>query len=642
MNFLVNDSIIKALSWTLIHSLWIGLVAALLAGLTLLLTKKAASATRYNLLAGLSVLFLVAIGFIFYNEFETQESVLQVDKPGKSDMQTEHLVSFSHTGMKEEASTPLSMISTFISNYGSWIVFIWFVVFLFKCIRMTGDLRQVYRVRNYQTLSPPEMWRKRVAELQVSLRIKRKVQLLESRLVTIPSVTGIFKPVILVPVGLLNNIPQDQVEAILLHELAHIRRSDYAVNLMQTFIEILFFFNPGVLWVSSLLKDERENCCDDMAISVTNNKKEFVNALISFQEYNMNTQRFALQFSDQKMKLADRAKRILFNTNKMLSTREKYFLSACVAMSVVLFLVILNVNSSTAQEIKPPVSDTLSKEKYNPKEIPEGTSIRYVDDVKGKESHVYIFKRGGVLYQIPENLENFKVDGKLITGKDQEKYLPQIKLLIAGYEKALASSKIDEYTAGNDTELGVDVSEEQRIIDEASRIIDGHSAIIDEHSKVIDKHVAVIDKQVKIIEAEANKKGDQINWKKHDAAQRRIEEEQSKIQIESDKIDREARKIDEQTRKIDEQSRKIDAKVKLHEKELSSMESVDKNIPQMAMTQRIIDDLKKAGYNGKIDSFELNEKALMINGKTQSEALFQKVKKHIKPGMRILYNIDTH
>ncbi|WP_341901292.1 M56 family metallopeptidase [Fluviicola taffensis] len=642
MNSFVNDSLIKAVSWTLIHSLWLGLAAAIVAALILLLTKKATSAIRYNLLAGVSILFLVTIGFLFYNEFETQTPVLQADKSVKTHLQTEPLVSVSSPIMKEEADPPqqtLSMITEFISKSGSWIVFIWFVVFIFKCIRMTGDIRQVYRARNYQTVSPPEIWLKRVSELQVSLRIKRNVQLLESKLVSIPSVTGFFKPVILVPVGLLNNLPQDQVEAILLHELAHIRRSDYVVNLMQTFIEILFFFNPGILWISSLLKDERENCCDDLAISVTNNKKEFVNALISFQEYNLNTQRFALQFGDQKMKLADRAKRILFNSNKMLSIREKYFLSACLAMSVVLFLVILNVNSSSAQEIKGPTSELLGDDKYNPKDIPEGTSIRYVDNVKGKESHVYIFKNDGVLYQVPENLEHFKVDGQLITGKDREKHLPEIKELIAMYESAIAT----------------DISEEERIIDEASSIIDKHSAIIDKHSAVIDEHVAVIDKQVEIIDAETSKKDGKIDWKKHDEAQRRIEEEQAKIEIESKKIDREARKIDEQSRKIDEQSRKIDAKMKLQEKELNRL---DLKIPPIAkdpkstadlpplspgkdITQVVMDDLKKAGYKGKIDSFELNERALIINGKTQSESLFGKVKKHIKPGMRIVYNIDV-
>ena len=657
MNTLVNDSIIKAISWTIIHSLWLGLAAALLAGLTLLLTKKATSAIRYNLLAGLSISFLVTIGFIFYSEFETQAPVLQTDNLVKSEFQTEQPVSVSTAGIKEEvdpSQQTLSIISAFISSYGSWIVFIWFVVFIFKCIRITGDIRQVYRARNYQTISPPEFWRKRVTELQVSLRIKRSVKLLESKLVTIPSVTGFFKPVILVPVGLLNNIPQDQVEAILLHELAHIRRSDYAVNLMQTFIEILFFFNPGILWISSLLKDERENCCDDLAISVTNNKKEFVHALISFQEYNLNTQRFALQFGDQKMKLADRAKRILFNTNKVLSIREKYFLSACVAMSVVLFLVVLNVNSSSAQEMKSPASETPSKEKYNPEDIPEGTSIRYVDDVKGKESHVYIFKSGGVLYQVPENLENFKIDGKLIPGKDREQYLPRIKQLIEMYEAAIASEEVVGYPADEYAE--VDLSEEERIIDEASKIIDKHSAIIDKHSAVIDKHVAVIDKQVAIIDAETSKKDGEIDWKKHNEAQRRIEQEQAKIQIESDKINQESLKINEQSRKIEEQSSKIQAKLKLQEKEVTRMEvktppliKEPKSTAELNslpidndITKAVMDDLKKAGYKGKINSFELNERALIINGKTQSKSLFEKVKKHIKPGMRILHNMDTH
>ena len=622
MNFLMNDALIKAISWTLIHSLWLGLAAAFLAGITLLLTKKAAPATRYNLLAGLSIAFLIAIGFIFYNELETHATVLRADKLVESSLQTEQLVSVSPAMIREETSAPFSMVTVFISKYGSWIVLTWFVVFLFKCIRMTGDLRQVYRARNYETITPPEMWLKRVSELQATLRIKRSVQLLESRLVTIPSVTGLFKPVILVPVGLLNNIPQDQVEAILLHELAHIRRSDYAVNLMQTFIEILFFFNPGILWISSLLRDERENCCDDLAISVTNNKKEFVNALISFQEYNLNTPRFVLQFGDQKMKLADRAKRILFNTNKMLSIREKYFLSIGIGVSVILFLVVLNVSSSTAQEVKLPAKDALMREKYNPKEIPEGTSMRYAaDDAKGKESHVYIFKDRGVLYQVPENLENFKVDGKLITGKDREQYLPQIKALIDGYEKTIAT----------------DTSEEERIIDEASRIIDKHSAIIDKHSAVIDKHVAVMDEQVKIMETEIRKKESKIDWKKHDEAQRRIEAEQRKIEAESAKIDAEARKIDEQARKIDEQSRKIEAKMRLQEKEALRMEAAYKDI-----TEKVLEDIRKAGYDGKIHSFELNEKGLIVNGKKQPEALFNQVKKHLKPDMRILYTSDTH
>lgn len=625
MNFLMNDSLIKAVSWTLVHSLWLGLAAALLAALTVFLTRKSTAATRYNLLAGLSVLFLVTVGFIFYNELETPETVFSTGKLVRSGTQSENVLSVSAVTAQGETATPLAMMKTFIGNYGSWIVFTWFIIFSYKCFRMTADLRQVYRVRNYQTVSPPEIWQKRVSELQALLQIKRSVKLLESRLVKVPSVTGLFKPVILLPVGLLNNIPQDQVESILLHELAHIRRSDYLVNLLQTFVDILFFFNPGILWVSSLLKDERENCCDDLAISITNNKKEFVHALVSFQEYTLNSQRLALQFGDQKMKLADRAKRILFNSNKMLSTTEKYLLSFGLAIVVVLFLVVANVNTSSAQEIvKSAVSD--SARTFVSKDIPEGVSIKYADVINGKEYHTYVFKSGGILYQVPENLENMKVDGKLIPGNEREQHLPKIKELIEVYEISIAS-------AGTDSP---DLSEEERIIDEASRQIDVHSAIIDKHTVIIDKHTAVIDQQAKILEAEANKKNGQIDWKKHDEAQRRIQEAHNKIQAESDKINQEALKINDQSRKIEEQSRRIEAKLKSQE------EAIRREAVQEDITETVIHDLKKAGYKGKIQSFELNEKSLLINGKIQSAELFEKVKKYIKPGIRILYNVEVN
>jgi bla regulator protein BlaR1 len=79
-------------------------------------------------------------------------------------------------------------------------------------------------------------------------------------------VIGNLKPVILMPIGLLTALTTEEVEAILMHELAHIKRRDYLVNLLQSLMEIVFFFNPAVLWISQLIKAERENCCDDLAL----------------------------------------------------------------------------------------------------------------------------------------------------------------------------------------------------------------------------------------------------------------------------------------------------------------------------------------------------------------------------------------
>ena len=90
--------------------------------------------------------------------------------------------------------------------------------------------------------------------------------LLESSLAGVPVVVG-YCAVILMPVGLLTGLPAGQIEAILLHELAHIRRRDYLVNLLQTFVEGLLFYHPAVWWISAVIRAEREHCCDDAVVS---------------------------------------------------------------------------------------------------------------------------------------------------------------------------------------------------------------------------------------------------------------------------------------------------------------------------------------------------------------------------------------
>ena len=128
-------------------------------------------------------------------------------------------------------------------------------------------------------MAPSAYWKEKIQQLADELQIRRRIQLLQSEIVQVPVVIGVLKPVILIPLGILSQLPPEQVEAILLHELAHIKRKDYLVNLLQSLAETIFFFNPAVLWVSSLIRDERENCCDDIAIAGTKNKAAFVNAL---------------------------------------------------------------------------------------------------------------------------------------------------------------------------------------------------------------------------------------------------------------------------------------------------------------------------------------------------------------------------
>ena len=175
----------------------------------------------------------------------------------------------------------------YFNEHASLIVAIWFILFIAKLVRILSNIGYVQRIRHYKTSEPPPYWKQRIMEMAKDLRVHRSIQLLESAIIRVPVVIGLLKPVILLPLGLLSNLPPEQVEAVLLHELAHIRRKDYLVNLLQSFAEVVFFFNPAMLWISSLMREERENCCDDVAISHIKNKKQFIHALVAFQEYAM-------------------------------------------------------------------------------------------------------------------------------------------------------------------------------------------------------------------------------------------------------------------------------------------------------------------------------------------------------------------
>jgi GWxTD domain-containing protein len=132
--------------------------------------------------------------------------------------------------------------------------------------------------------SAPDVWRQRLITLAARIKVSRPVMLLESGLASVPSVVGQLRPVILVPAGLLTSLPVAQIEAILLHELAHIRRYDYLVNMLQLAVESLLFYHPAVWWISGIMRAEREHCCDDMVVATGGDAYQYALALAALEE----------------------------------------------------------------------------------------------------------------------------------------------------------------------------------------------------------------------------------------------------------------------------------------------------------------------------------------------------------------------
>ncbi len=325
MNF-IPESIIRAVCWTLLHSLWQGLILAVVAGAVMIFTKKAKSATRYNLLGVLVLAFLVVSGFTFSRELRLAsgagETVPKV--ASAADVVAPVVVAQDAPGLRDVS--PMDSLVRYFNEHASMVVVIWFIVAMARFVKVLSGLVYAQRVRHYGTCAAPMEWQERVGELLRQLGRNRHVLLLQSTLIKVPAVVGFLKPVILVPAGMLAQLPADQVESILLHELAHICRRDYLFNLVQYLVDTLFFFNPALLWVSSLIRTERENCCDDVAIRETRSRRQLIEALLSFHEYQQKTRGYALAFAGKDGGVVRRVERIVHKKNHSLNPGERTLL----------------------------------------------------------------------------------------------------------------------------------------------------------------------------------------------------------------------------------------------------------------------------------------------------------------------------
>jgi len=323
---LIPETIIRAVCWTLLHSLWQGLILAVVAGAVMIFTKKAKSATRYNFLGILVLAFLAVSGYTFSRELRlpsgTGAAVSKV--AAGADVAAPVVVAHEAPGLQE--ISPMESLVRYFNEHASMVVVIWFIVAMARFVNVLSGLVYAQRIRHYQTSPAPAEWQERVGQLLGQLCRNRHVLLLESMLIQVPAVVGFLKPVILVPAGMLAQLPADQVESILLHELAHICRRDYLFNVVQYLVDTLFFFNPALLWVSSLIRTERENCCDDVTIRETRSRRQLIEALLSFHEYQCKTRGYALGFAGKDGGVVKRVERIVHKKNHSLNPGERTLL----------------------------------------------------------------------------------------------------------------------------------------------------------------------------------------------------------------------------------------------------------------------------------------------------------------------------
>ena len=155
-------------------------------------------------------------------------------------------------------------------------------------------------------------------------------------------VIGHFKPVVLIPKVLTSNLSSDELKIVLQHELAHIKRNDFLINIFQLLVESLFFFHPATWWISNIARQEREECCDAIAAQTGDEKITLAKALASIQEYKLKSNSMAVAFLNKKSGLYNRIKSIFGNRPSKPSFREGVMVMLFMFLIVILMSFVIN------------------------------------------------------------------------------------------------------------------------------------------------------------------------------------------------------------------------------------------------------------------------------------------------------------
>jgi beta-lactamase regulating signal transducer with metallopeptidase domain len=313
---------LQAVGWALLHLVWQGAaIAAALALLLALLPSRSAN-LRYALsCAALALLVVVGVltGLRSY-AIAAHEAPRLVRHPIAA-------LPLSPATATAAAPAPPSLATIVVATFAParvasmpdpWraasdalptIVTLWIVGVTLLSLRLVVQWLRARRLVTVHAQPACEPWLAMARRLGVALGVRRAVRLLESTVVQVPAVVGLLRPVILLPANTLTGLLPGQLEMILAHELAHIRRHDLVVNLLQAAVETLLFYHPAVWWISRQVRIERENCCDDLAVGVCGDPLQYARALTRLEE--LRGEALALAVSARGGSLLHRIRRVV-------------------------------------------------------------------------------------------------------------------------------------------------------------------------------------------------------------------------------------------------------------------------------------------------------------------------------------------
>ncbi|MFC5627143.1 M56 family metallopeptidase [Algoriphagus winogradskyi] len=368
LNDWIPQSLLYAMGWTLVHSLW--QLVLIGAGLWLLLKlfRKKSPAFKYTMgLAALGLTVVAALGTFIY-EISSFTPTPLFDRMALIAGAPQAMQSSSTFGI----DAVIAMSVNWIELQLPLLVNFWFVGALLFLFRLFSSLSEVRTLRKSSSKPQDFQLEKMLYRLMGKMDVSKNVEIRLTSSGVSPITFGFLKPIILIPAGLIFQLTPVQLEAIIAHELAHVKRNDYLINLIQSALEVMFFYHPCYWWMNQTVKELRENAADDLAVKIGVTPKELAYSLAEVLNFaKQNPPELALAAGKRRNPTLQRIKRILGHP------AQTYPQNPIISIPMLLTLLLSAGLMATAQQ-----DASVSVEKINPVTVDVNSEMQAIAEVE--------------------------------------------------------------------------------------------------------------------------------------------------------------------------------------------------------------------------------------------------------------------
>lgn len=334
---------------TILHSLWQITLLWIVLVAVLRLCPKASSAVRYTFAISILILSVLATAVTAVYEWQLHATSDEIFVLSNGTTQT------MHTTYLTVSQTLLSRIVDVLNASVPLLTWLWCIGLVVMGTRFSGSffyLRTLRAQENIAAISP--FWEEELKRISGALGLRCQVAIATSVRISSPLTLGSISPIILLPTGLLSGMSTTQIEAILVHELYHIKRRDYIINICQALVEVLLFYHPAIWHINNIIREERENCCDDQTIAFCGDAIAYARALTQIQDIHALTKpTLAMSATGPKEgNFTNRIKR-LFNKYPNPAQARSKGIFAIGFLIVYLCIILVSAYVASAQPVEP-------------------------------------------------------------------------------------------------------------------------------------------------------------------------------------------------------------------------------------------------------------------------------------------------